>query len=105
VRKDWGRRECKLSPALLFWGQLAGVASRGYVAVMTEPLNAIDEAERAGFDMSLIDANLSCSYELRVVHHQEALDLVLALEKAGYQVDERWVVRKLWELRAKQTKS
>lgn len=51
-----------------------------------------------------IDANLSCSYEQRVVHHQEALDLVLALEKAGYQVDERWVVRKLWELRGKRAK-
>ena len=72
---------------------------------MSEPLNAIEEAERAGVDMRLIDASLRYSYEQRVVHHQEALDLVLALEKAGYQVDERWVVTKLWELREKQAKS
>ena len=72
---------------------------------MAEPLNAIEEAERAGVDMRLLDANLSYSYEQRVVHHQEALDLVLALENLGYQVDERWVVRKLWELREKSPKS
>ena len=72
---------------------------------MTEPLSAIDEAERAGFDMSLIDANLSYSYEKRVVYHQDALDLILELEAAGYQVDERWVVRKMWELREKQAKA
>jgi hypothetical protein len=84
---------------------LAEAAFGAYVCAMAEPLNAIDEAERAGFDMRLLDANLSYSYEQRVVHHQEALDLVLALEKAGYQVDERWVVRKLWELREKRPKS
>jgi hypothetical protein len=72
---------------------------------MAEPLNAIEEAECAGFDMRMLEANLSYSCEQRVVHHQEALDLVLALEKLGYQVDERWVVRKLWELREKQAKS
>jgi hypothetical protein len=72
---------------------------------MTEPLSAIEEAERAGLDMSLIDANLRYSYEQRVVHHQEALDLVLALEKAGYEVDECWIVRKLQAIREKQAKS
>jgi hypothetical protein len=71
---------------------------------MTEPLSAIEEAERAGFDMSLIDANLRSSYKQRVVHHQEALDLVLELEKAGHQVDERWIVRKLKAIREKQAK-
>jgi hypothetical protein len=29
---------------------------------MSQPLSAIEEAERAGFDPSLIDANLSYSY-------------------------------------------
>jgi len=72
---------------------------------MAESLNAIDEAEPAGLDMRLLDANLSYSYEQRVVHHQEALDLVLALESLGYQVDERWVVRKLWEFRENRAKS
>jgi hypothetical protein len=70
----------------LFWEQLAGAAPGGYVAVMTEPLNAIDEAERAGFDMSLIDANLSYSYEKRVLLHDAALELALEFERVGRQL-------------------
>jgi hypothetical protein len=66
---------------------------------MAEPVSAVEEAERAGFDLSLIDANLSYSYEQRVIHHQEALDLVLEFERAGYQVDERWIVRMLQAIR------
>jgi hypothetical protein len=105
-----GRRERKLSPALLFWGELVGVASGGYVCVVIEPLNAIEEAERAGFDMSLIDANLSYSYEKRVLLHDAALELALEFERIGrqlrgYRVDEQWVVTKLWELREKQAKA
>jgi hypothetical protein len=72
---------------------------------MAEFLTAIHEAERAGFDMRQLDANLSYSCEQRAVHHQEALDLILELERAGYQIDEQWVVRKLWKLREKQTKA
>jgi hypothetical protein len=56
---------------------------------MTEPLNAIAEAERAGFDLSLIEESLCHSYEQRAVHHQRALDLALELEKAGQQLRER----------------
>jgi hypothetical protein len=41
---------------------------------MTEPFNAIEEAERAGFDMGLIDANLSYSYEKRMLLHDAALE-------------------------------
>jgi hypothetical protein len=70
----------------LFWEQLAGVASGGYVGAMTEPLNAIEEAERAGFDMSLIDANLSYSYEKRVLLHDAALELALEFERIGRQL-------------------
>jgi hypothetical protein len=70
----------------LFWEQLAGVASPGYVAVMTEPLNAIEEAERAGFDMGLIDANLSYSYEKRVLLHDAALELALEFERIGREL-------------------
>ena len=45
---------------------------------MTCPLNPIEEAERAGFDMSLIDESFSYSYEERALHHQAALNLALA---------------------------
>jgi hypothetical protein len=66
--------------------QLAGVASCEYVGTMTEPLNAIAEAERAGFDMGLIDANLSYSYEKRVLLHDAALELALEFERIGRQL-------------------
>ena len=54
--------------------------------VMSERLNAIDEAERAGFDSSLIDANLSYSYEKRVLLHDAALALALEMEKIGREL-------------------
>lgn len=53
---------------------------------MSERPNAIEEAERAGFDSSLIDANLSYSYEKRVLLHDAALALVLEMEKIGRQL-------------------
>jgi hypothetical protein len=56
---------------------------------MDEPLTAIQEAERAGFDLSLLEESLSYSYEERAVHHQRALDLALEMEKAGRQLRER----------------
>jgi hypothetical protein len=56
---------------------------------MAEHPTAIYEAERAGFDLSLIEESLSYSYEQRAVHHQRALDLALEMEKAGQQLRER----------------
>ncbi len=53
---------------------------------MSEHMNAIEEAERAGFDSSLIDANLSYSYEKRVLLHDAALELALEMEQAGRQL-------------------
>jgi conjugal transfer/entry exclusion protein len=50
---------------------------------------AIDEAERAGFDLSVMDESLSHTYEERAVHHQRALDLALEMERAGQQLRER----------------
>jgi hypothetical protein len=41
---------------------------------MTRNLNPIEEAERAGFDMSLVNERSSYSYEQRAVHHQAALN-------------------------------
>lgn len=56
---------------------------------MTCPLNPIEEAERAGFDMSLIDESLSYSYEQRALHHQAALNLALEMENAGRRTRDR----------------
>lgn len=42
--------------------------------------DAIQEAEQAGFDLNLIELNLSLSPSERVEQHQSALDLVLELE-------------------------
>ena len=52
-------------------------------------MNAIQQAEQAGFDMSLIDESLRCSPEQRALQHQEALNLALALEKIGQQLRDR----------------
>jgi hypothetical protein len=49
-------------------------------------MNAIEEAEHAGFDLSLVDESLRCSYEQRALHHQVALDLALQLETIGQQL-------------------
>jgi hypothetical protein len=50
---------------------------------------AIEDAETAGFDLSLMDASLSHSYEKRAIQHQEALNLALELERAGRQLRDR----------------
>jgi hypothetical protein len=48
--------------------------------------NAIEEAERAGFDLSLVDDSLSYTFEQRALQHQAALDLALELERVGKQL-------------------
>jgi len=52
----------------------------------SDPINAIEEAERAGFDMSLVDQSLTYSHEQRALNHQAALNFVLELRKAGRQL-------------------
>lgn len=44
---------------------------------------AIEEAEKAGFDLSLIDSNLALSIEERLLRHDAALEFKLALRAAG----------------------
>lgn len=44
---------------------------------------ALEAARRAGFDLALIDSNLALTPEQRVLRHDSALELVLALRKAG----------------------
>jgi hypothetical protein len=56
---------------------------------MPDPVNSIEEAERAGFDLSLIEESLSYSYEQRAVHHQEALNLAIEMERAGRLLRDR----------------
>ncbi len=53
---------------------------------MSEYMNAMREAERAGFDLHLIDDNLSYSYEKRVLLHDAALTLALEMEQAGQEL-------------------
>lgn len=56
---------------------------------MRTPSSAIEEAERAGFDLSLVEESLSLSYDQRALQHQEALHLALELEAAGRKLRER----------------
>ena len=51
--------------------------------------SAIDEAERAGFDLSLVEESLSLTHDQRALQHQEALNLALELEAAGRKLRER----------------
>jgi hypothetical protein len=53
---------------------------------MPDPDSAIDIAERAGFDMSLIRVSLGYSYDQRAIQHQAALDLMLEMERAGQKL-------------------
>lgn len=47
---------------------------------------ALAAAERAGIDLSLIDVNLSLSYEERLLSHDAALELVRAMRAAGQKL-------------------
>jgi len=42
---------------------------------------AIDEAERAGFDLSLVDASLRLTPEERAKQHDQAVALVLEFDR------------------------
>jgi hypothetical protein len=45
--------------------------------------NAIEEAERAGFDLSLVDSNLELTPEERLQRHDSALEFALMCRAAG----------------------
>jgi hypothetical protein len=53
---------------------------------MTHSLTAIEVAEHAGFDLSLIRVSLGYTYDQRAIQHQAALDLMLEMERAGQQL-------------------
>jgi hypothetical protein len=47
------------------------------------------QAEEAGFDLSLVDESLRLTPEQRLLQHQAALELMLAMERAGVELRER----------------
>ncbi len=50
---------------------------------MDNPAQAIEDARRAGIDLSLLDSNLALTYEERVLRHASAQELMWALKEAG----------------------
>ena len=68
---------------------LPTTAPHGYPEHVIRTLNPIEEAERAGFDLSLVDESLSYSYEQRALYHQAALNLALEMESAGRRIRDR----------------
>ena len=50
---------------------------------MSDAEKAIAEAERAGFDLSLVDLNLARSPEERILQHAAVLGFAIALRAAG----------------------
>jgi len=50
---------------------------------------AIEDAERAGFDLSLVDASLMLTPEERATQHDQALALVLEFDRIRQQRSEK----------------
>jgi hypothetical protein len=50
---------------------------------MESPHPALEEARRAGIDLDLLDTKLALTYEERVLRHESALELVMALREAA----------------------
>ena len=63
--------------------------TRIYPSGMADPTHPFEIATQAGIDLGLIEDNLRLSYEERVLQHQDALNLALAIEQAGKQLRER----------------
>ena len=50
---------------------------------MENPVQALEDARRAGIDLDLLDSNLALTYEERVLRHESALELMWAMREAG----------------------
>ena len=50
---------------------------------------AITDAERAGFDLTLVDASLRLTHEERARQHDQALALVLEFDRIRQKRDEQ----------------
>ncbi len=67
------------------WANSAGV---------NPPDQAIEEARRAGIDLSLVDSNLALSYEQRWLKHDQALQKAKAYEEStGIKLVESDLIR------------
>ena len=51
--------------------------------------HAIEEAERAGFDLTLVDESLRLTHEERALQHDQALALVLELDQIRREKNEK----------------
>lgn len=54
---------------------------------MENPVQALEEARRAGIDLDLLDTNLALSVKERWSQHDAALELALKIEQAGKNRD------------------
>ena len=61
----------------------AGDGETPILRSMDNPAQALEEARRAGIDLSLLDSNLALTYEERVLRHASAQELMWALKEAG----------------------
>lgn len=52
-------------------------------------MTAVEQAQLAGFDMSLVEESLRCSYQQRALQHQAALELALELAAIGQRLRDR----------------
>jgi hypothetical protein len=57
---------------------------------MTDRSKTIEEAERAGFDLSLVDESLALRPEERARRHDQALDLVLEFDRIRRERDAKF---------------
>jgi len=64
------------------------------LGIMHQDERAIEEAARAGFDLSLIDANLALTHEERARQHDRALALVLEFDQIRHARDAKSKPRK-----------
>ncbi|MEI6107402.1 MAG: hypothetical protein WCR49_10360 [Opitutae bacterium] len=67
---------------------------------MENPAQALEEARRAGIDLSLLDSNLALTYEERVLRHASAQELMWALKEAGEMLGREKELMTAKELRA-----
>ena len=54
---------------------------------MVKRAHAVEEAEKAGFDLSLVDESLALSHEERARQHDQALALVLEFDRIRNERD------------------
>ena len=64
----------------------SSIGPRYSLSHMPDSAPTTDRFEQAGFDVSLIDANLRLDPEARALRHQGALDLLTTLSALGSEI-------------------